>query len=80
MSQLKLNYGICDKANERLDKYWGVFTGTGQYHTIDKGSNSKWNRLHIKTKLYRSLEHFFPHVLDYFVHIEGLYITYHEII
>ena len=65
---------------KRRDKYWGVFTGTGQYHTIDKGSNSKWNRLHIKTKLYRSLEHFFPHVLDYFVHIEGLYITYHEII
>ena len=51
-----------------------------QYHTADKGSNSKWNRLHIKTKLYRSLEHFFPHVLDYFVYIEGLYITYHEII
>ena len=31
-------------------------------------------------QLYRSLEHFFPHVLDYFVHNEGLYITYHEII
>ena len=60
---------------------------TGEYllvpaniNTIDKGSNSKWNRLHIKTKLNRSLEHFFQHVLDYFVHIEGLYITYHEII
>ena len=66
--------------NEQRDKYWGVFIGTGQYHTIDKGSNSNWNRLHIKTKLYRSLEHFFPHVLDYFVQIEGLYITYHEII
>ena len=56
-----------------------ISTGTGQYHTIDKGRHSNWNRLQIKTKLYVLLSissNMFQNT-DYFVHIEGFY---HEII
>ena len=59
-----------------VNKMYDVIS-TGQYHMVDKGSNSNWNRLHIKTKLYLSIS---SHILDNFDHIEGLYIINYGII